>query len=123
MDQSKAVFQLWVNSCLLLKYYPRQDGGLNLLSAVFMSETFGIRELKPYQTEAKVQFLQKIDVLPFVFDSIFEGCWPCFCCGFAACKSYQRPVRSTSWQILEFLPLLLVISVKKMQEVYEQGNG
>ena len=28
-----------------------------------MTETFGIRELKPYQTDAVVQFLQKIDVL------------------------------------------------------------
>ena len=54
-----------------------------------MTQTFGIRELKPYQTDAVVQFLQKIDVfvnlvtgygklliyqaLPFVFDSIFEA--------------------------------------------------
>ena len=60
-----------------------------MLSAVLMREMFGIRELKPYQTEAKVQFLQKIDLLvnpptgcskspiyqalPFVFDSILEA--------------------------------------------------
>ena len=44
-----------------------------MLSAVLMSETFGIGGLKPDQTETKVQLLQRIEPLPFVFDSIFEA--------------------------------------------------
>ena len=79
-----------------------------MLSAVLMSETFGIGELKPDQTETKVQFLQRIDVLvnpltawmskvtylstfTVCFRLNFRSCWPCCCCGFAACKSYPRP--------------------------------
>ena len=95
------------------------------------SETFGIRELKLYQTVAIVQFLQKqIDMfvnlltgcgksliyqaLQFVFDSIFEAA------GHVVVASPLLNLmkdRLTSWQILGFLPLLLMISVKKMQGV------
>ena len=67
-----------------------QIADLKSLGVVLMSETFGIRALKSYQTKAMVQFLQKkIDVfvnlltgsarspiyqaLPFVFYSIFAA--------------------------------------------------
>ena len=58
-DQSEAVFQLWVNSCLLLKNITR-DKILDL-NAVFnhVFETFGIRGLNAYQREAIVQFCRK----------------------------------------------------------------
>ena len=36
-----------------------------VLSAVLISETFGIRKLIPYQTEATVQFMQK-EIVVFV---------------------------------------------------------
>ena len=103
-----------------------------------MSETFGIGELKPDQTEAKDQFLQRIDVLvnlltawmckvthlsPFTvcFRLNFWSCWPCCCCGFAACKSYPRPGPQAGkcWNFAAFLS----DTVTKMQEVYGQGNG
>ena len=68
-----------------------------------MSETFGIRELKPYQKEALVQFLQKkkspnwmcqvayLSSFAVCFQLNFWNCWPCCCCGFVAWKLYQRP--------------------------------
>ena len=68
-----------------------------------MSETFGIRELKPYQKEALVQFLQKkkspnwmcqvayLSSFTVCFQLNFWNCWPCCCCGFVAWKLYQRP--------------------------------
>ena len=84
------------------------------LNAVFshVFETFGIRGLNAYQREAIVQFVQKktdvfvnlptgygksfvYQALPFVYDSIFEAAGQYCCCGFAACKSYERPGRQT----------------------------
>ena len=50
-------------------------------------------------------------VLPFVFDSIFEAT------GHVVVVVVSK-TRSISWQIFEFLSLLLVISATKMQGVY-----
>ena len=105
--QSEAVYQLWVNSCLLLKNITRDK------MAVFghVCETFGIRGLNAYQREAIVQFVQKkndvfvnlptgygksliYQAVPFVCDSIFEAAAQ-YCCGFTTCKSYERPGRQT----------------------------
>ena len=96
------------------------------LNAVFslVFETFGIRRLNAYQREAIVQFVQKktdvfvnlptgygksliYQALPFVYDSIFEAAGLAgqyCCCGFAACKSYERPSRQTgkSWNSCRF---------------------
>ena len=48
-----------------------QIADLKSLGVVLMSETFGIRPLKSYQTKAMVQFLQKkIDV----FVNLLTGC-------------------------------------------------
>ena len=97
-----------------------------------MSETFGIRELKPYQKEALVQVLQKknspnwmcqvayLSSFTVCFQLNFWSCWPCCCCGFAAWKLYQRPGPQAgkswnsyrlwsitgfaqSWKVLKFL--------------------
>ena len=76
-----------------------------------VSETFGIRELKPYQKEALVQFLRKkksphwmyqvayLSSFAVCFQLNFWNCWPCCCCGFAASKLYQRlgPQAGKSW--------------------------
>ena len=83
-------------------------------------QTFGIRELNAYQREVIVQFAQKkTDVfvnlptgygksliyhaLLFVYNSIIEAAG-LFCCGFAACKSYERPGRQIgkSWNSCRF---------------------
>ena len=50
------------------------------IGAVLMSETFGIRVLKPYQRKAMVQFLQKIDA----FVDLLTGCArsPIYYCAF-----------------------------------------
>ena len=42
--------------------------------------------------------------LPLVYDSIFEAAGQYGCCGFAACKSYERPGRQTgkSWNSCRF---------------------
>ena len=87
-----------------------------------MCQTFGIRELNGYEREVIVQFVQKktdvfinlptgygksliYQALSFVYNSIFlkllvTDC----CCGFAACKSYERPGRQTgkSWNSCRF---------------------
>ena len=93
------------------------------LNAVFgqVCETFGIRGLNAYQREAIVQFVQKktgvfvnlpndygksliYQAVPFVCDSIFEAAGQYCCCGFAACKSYERLGRQTgkSWNSCPF---------------------
>ena len=73
-------------------------------------QTFGIRELNAYQREVIVQFAQKKTVvfvnLPTGYGShLFIKLYRLFtiqflkllvticCCGFAACKSYERPGR------------------------------
>ena len=86
-------------------------------------QTFGIRELNAYQREVIVQFAQKktdvfinlptgygksliYQALSFVYNSILDlkllvtDC----CCGFAACKSYERPGRKIgkSWNSCRF---------------------
>ena len=70
-------------------------------------QTFGIRELNAYQRQVIVQFAQKktygfvnlptgygkspiYQALSFVYNSILEAAG---CCGFAACKSDERPGR------------------------------
>ena len=109
-----------------------------MLSAVLMSETFGIGELKPDQTETKVQFLQRIDVLvnpltawmskvtylstfTVCFDSIFEAAGHVVVVVSPLVNRIQDQVHKLA--NVGILPLLLVISVNKMQEVYGQGNG
>ena len=121
VDQSEAVFQLWVNLCLLLKNITRDK--MADLNAVFghVCEMVGIRELNAYQREAIVQFVQKktdvfvnlptgygksliYQAVPFVYDTIFEAAGQYCCCGFAACKSYERPGRQSgkSWNSCRF---------------------
>ena len=93
------------------------------LNAVFshVFETFGTRGLNAYQREAIVQFAEKktdefvnlptgygksliYQALSFIYDSIFEAAGQYYCCGFAACKSYERPGRQTSksWNSCRF---------------------
>ena len=52
----------------------------------------------------------------------FWSNWPCCFVVLLLVNSGVSKTRSISWQILVFLLLRLMISVKKMQGVYEQGN-
>ena len=62
-------------------------------------------------------------VLPFVFISIFEATGHVVFVVPLLVNSGVSKTRLISWQNLVFVPPRLVISVKKMQGVYEQGYG